>query len=75
MSATSQPVASSELDLDPLRAQVTGEVIALGDAAGPRLRTSSRTMRTTAWARPRVSISTRGWSSSSGASTLTTCSG
>ena len=33
MSATSQPVACSELDLDPLRAQVTGEVIAPGDAA------------------------------------------
>ncbi|MGO9750575.1 MAG: FAD-dependent oxidoreductase [Solirubrobacteraceae bacterium] len=33
MSATSQPVASSELDLDLLRAQVTGEVIAPGDAA------------------------------------------
>jgi hypothetical protein len=32
MSETSQPVASSELDLDPLRAQVTGEVIAPGDA-------------------------------------------
>ncbi len=30
MSATSQPVARSELDLDPLRAQVTGEVIAPG---------------------------------------------
>ena len=33
MSATSQPVASPELDLDPLRAEVTGEVIAPGDAA------------------------------------------